>query len=54
MGEAERTAITPKGGLASVVAWGAGAAAASRGRAKEAIKVFMVMVDRLERVRIEM
>jgi hypothetical protein len=42
MGEAERTAMTPKGGLASVVAWAVGAAAARRGRAREVMKVFMV------------
>lgn len=49
MGEAERTAMTPKGGLASVVAWVVGAATARRGRAREAMKVFIVELNELSR-----
>lgn len=45
MGEAERTAMTPKGGLASVVACVVGAATARRGRAREAMNVFIVELN---------
>jgi hypothetical protein len=48
MGEAEWMAMTPKGGLASVVAWAVGAAAASRGRAREAMKVFILELNGIE------
>lgn len=37
--------MTPKGGLASVVACEVGAAAARRGRAREAMNVFIVELN---------
>lgn len=42
MGEAERMAITPKGGGLASGAWATGAAAARNGRAREAIKAFIL------------